>query len=96
MEGHLEMAKIEIAFGNFSPLRNFSLGRPPTRIMLQKKNKNKRNLFIFFHHLFSTIQGSVFLTLPPFERAFEPSLLLERAFELSFPSRKRLGALTSF
>jgi hypothetical protein len=57
MEGRLEMAKIEIAFGNISPLRNFSLGRPPTRIRLQKKKKknNKRNLFIFFHHLFSTI-----------------------------------------
>jgi hypothetical protein len=55
MEGRLEMAKIEIAFGNISPLRNFSLGRPPTRIRLQKKKNNKRNLFIFFHHLFSTI-----------------------------------------
>jgi hypothetical protein len=57
MEGRLEMAKIEIAFGNISPLRNFSLGRPPTRIRLKKKKKknNKRNLFIFFHHLFSTI-----------------------------------------
>jgi hypothetical protein len=48
MEGHLEMAKIEIAFGNFSPLRNFSLGRPPTRIMLQKKKqKQKKSLYIF-------------------------------------------------
>jgi hypothetical protein len=58
MEGRLEMAKIEIAFGNISPLRNFSLGRPPTRIRLQKKKKkknNKRNRFIFFHPLLSTI-----------------------------------------
>jgi hypothetical protein len=37
MEGHLEMAKFEIAFENFSPLRNFNLGRPPTRIRPQKK-----------------------------------------------------------
>jgi hypothetical protein len=37
MEGHLEMAKIEIAFENFSPMRNFNLGRPPMRIRLQKK-----------------------------------------------------------
>jgi len=60
MEGHLEIAEFEIAFGNFSPLRNFNLGRPPTRIRPQKKKKKeKRNLFIFFHHLFSTIQGSV-------------------------------------
>jgi hypothetical protein len=29
MEGHLEMAKIEIAFENFSPMRNFNLGRLP-------------------------------------------------------------------
>jgi hypothetical protein len=56
MEGHLEIAEFEIAFENFSPLRNFNLGRPPTRIRPQKK----KNLFIFFHHLFSTIQGSVF------------------------------------
>jgi hypothetical protein len=27
MEGHLEMAKFEITFGNFSPLRNFKLGQ---------------------------------------------------------------------
>jgi hypothetical protein len=32
MEGHLEMAKFEIAFENFSHLRNFNLGRPPMRI----------------------------------------------------------------
>jgi hypothetical protein len=38
MEGHLEMAKIEIAFENFSPIRNFNLGRPPMRIRMQKKN----------------------------------------------------------
>jgi hypothetical protein len=37
MEGHLERAKFEIAFGKFSPLRNFNLGRPPTRIRSQKK-----------------------------------------------------------
>jgi predicted LPLAT superfamily acyltransferase len=37
MEGHLEMTKFEIAFENFSPLRNFNLGRPPTRIRPQKK-----------------------------------------------------------
>jgi hypothetical protein len=51
MEGRLEMAKIEIAFGNISPLRNFSLGRPPTRIRLQKKKKKKKqqkkSLYIF-------------------------------------------------
>jgi hypothetical protein len=57
MKGHLERAKYEIAFGKFSPLRNFNLGRPPMRIRLQKK---KKNLFVFFHYLFSTIQGSVF------------------------------------
>jgi len=38
MEGHLEMAKIEIAFENFSPMRNFNLGRLPMRIRPQKKN----------------------------------------------------------
>jgi hypothetical protein len=37
MKGHLERAKYEIAFGKFSPLRNFNLGRPPMRIRLQKK-----------------------------------------------------------
>jgi hypothetical protein len=37
MEGHLEMTKFEIAFENFSPLRNFNLGRLPTRIRPQKK-----------------------------------------------------------
>jgi hypothetical protein len=37
MEGHLEMAKIEIAFENFSPMRNFNLGRLPMRIRPQKK-----------------------------------------------------------
>jgi hypothetical protein len=47
MEGRLEMAKIEIAFGNISPLRNFSLGRPPTRIRLQKKKQQKKSLYIF-------------------------------------------------
>jgi hypothetical protein len=35
-------------------LRNFNLGRLPTRIRSQKKNS------LFFHHLFSTIQGSAF------------------------------------
>jgi hypothetical protein len=55
MEGHLERAKFEIAFGKFSPLRNFNLGRPPTRIRSQKKKNS-----LFFHHLFSTIQGSAF------------------------------------
>jgi hypothetical protein len=38
MEGHLEMAKIEIAFENFSPMRNFNLGRLPMRMRPQKKN----------------------------------------------------------
>jgi hypothetical protein len=38
MEGRLEMAKIEIAFGKISLLRNFNLGRPPMRIRPPKKN----------------------------------------------------------
>jgi len=38
MEGRLEMAKIEIAFGNFSLLRNFNLGGLPMRIRPPKKN----------------------------------------------------------
>jgi hypothetical protein len=46
MEGHLEIAEFEIAFENFSPLRNFNLGRPPTRIRPQKKKK-KKSLYIF-------------------------------------------------
>jgi hypothetical protein len=46
MEGHLEMAKIEIAFEIFSTMRNFNLGRPPMRIRPQKKK-----IFIFSHHL---------------------------------------------
>jgi hypothetical protein len=37
IKGHLEMAKIEIAFENFSPMRNFNLGRLPMRIRPQKK-----------------------------------------------------------
>jgi hypothetical protein len=45
MEGHLEMVRIEIAFENFSPMRNFNLGRSSMRIRLQKK------IFEFFHHL---------------------------------------------
>jgi hypothetical protein len=38
MEGRLEMAKIEIAFGNFSLLRTFNLGGPLMRIRPQKTN----------------------------------------------------------
>jgi len=38
MKGRLEMGKIEIAFGNFSLLRNFNLGRPPMRIRSPKEN----------------------------------------------------------
>jgi hypothetical protein len=63
------MAKIEIAFENFSPMRNFNLGRLPMRIRWQKKK-----FFVFFHHLSFLIPKVVrFLTLPPFECAFEPS-----------------------
>jgi len=80
MEGHLEMAKFEIAFGNFSPFRNFNLGRPPTRITPQKK------ISLYFSTTFSQPSKVVhFLTLPPFERTYEPSLLFERAFEPSLP-----------
>ena len=71
MEGHLEMAKFEIAFENFSPLRNFTLDRPPTRIRPQKK------ISLYFSTTFSRPSKVVhFLTLPPFERAFEPSTIL--------------------
>jgi len=68
MEGHLEMAKFEIAFENFSHLRNFNLDRLPTRIRPQKK------ISLYFSTTFSRPSKVVrFLTLPPFERAFEPS-----------------------
>jgi len=70
MKSHLEMTKFEIAFENFSPLRNFNLGRPPTRIRPQKK------ISLYFSTTFSRPSKVVcFLTLPPFERSFEPSPL---------------------
>jgi len=101
MKGHLERAKYEIAFGKFSPLRNFNLGRPPMRIRLQKKKK----IFLYFSTTFSQPSKVVcFLTLPPFERAFEPllpfksafepSLLFERAFEPSLPSERAFDPTT--
>jgi hypothetical protein len=92
MEGRLEMAKIEIAFGNISPLRNFSLGRPPTRIRLQKKKKKTTKVIsLYFSTTFSQPSKVVrFLTLPPFERAFEPLFPSEHAFEPSLPFRARL------
>ena len=81
IEGHLEMAKIEIAFENFSPMRNFNLGRLPMRIKPQKKK-----IFVFFHHLSFLIPKVVrFLTLPPFKCVFEPSPPFECAFEPSPP-----------
>jgi hypothetical protein len=83
MKGHLEIAKFEIDFGNFSPLRNFNLGRPPTRIKPQKK------ISLYFSTTFSQPSKVVcFLTLPPFERAYEPSLPFERAFEPSLPFKR--------
>jgi hypothetical protein len=79
IEGHLEMAKIEIAFENFSPMRNFNLGRLPMRIRPQKKK-----IFVFFHHLSFLIPKVMrFLTLPPFKCVFEPSPPFECAFEPS-------------
>jgi len=67
----LEMAKIEIAFGKFSLLRKFNLGRPPMRI-----RSSKKNLFVFFHHLSFLIPKVVyFLTLPSFKCTFEPSTI---------------------
>ena len=53
MEGHLEIAEFEIAFENFSPLRNFNLGRPPTRIRPQKKRKKKKEISLYFSTTFS-------------------------------------------
>jgi hypothetical protein len=68
MEGHLEVAKFEIGFENFSPLRNFNLSRLPTRIRPQKKK-----ISLYFSTTFSRPSKVVrFLTLPPLERAFEP------------------------
>jgi hypothetical protein len=88
MEGHLERAKFEIAFGKFSPLRNFNLGRPPTRIRSQKKK------ILSFSTTFSQPSKVVpFLTLPSFKRAFEPSLLFERAFEPSGGSPGKMRPL---
>jgi len=67
MEGHLEVAKFEIAFEIFSPLRNFNLSRPPTRIRPKKK------ISLYFSTTFSRPSKVVrFLTLPPFECAFKP------------------------
>ena len=75
MEGHLEMAKFEIAFGNFSPLRNFNLAH---------ENYAAKKISLYLSTTFSQPSKVVrFLTLPPFERAYEPSLLFERAFEPS-------------
>jgi hypothetical protein len=90
MEGHFERAKFEIAFVNFSPLRNFNLGRPSTRIRLQKKK-----IFLYFSTTFSQPSKlGRFLTLPPFERAFEPSLPFEGAFEPSLPSERAFETTT--
>jgi hypothetical protein len=90
MKGHLERAKYEIAFGKFSPLRNFNLGRPPMRIRLQKKK-----IFLYFSTTFSQPSKVVcFLTLPPFERAFEPLLPFKSAFEPSLPSERAFDPTT--
>jgi hypothetical protein len=65
MEGHLEIAEFEIAFENFSPLRNFNLGRPPTRIRPQKKKK--KEISLYFSTTFSQPSKVVcFLTLASF------------------------------
>jgi hypothetical protein len=58
MESHLEMVKFEIAFENFSPLRNFNLGRPPTRIRPKKKS-----ICIFLPYLLSSAPSSPHLLL---------------------------------
>ena len=79
MEGHLKMAEFEITFGIFSPLRNSKPGRSPTRIRPQQKKEKK--ICVFFHRLSRPSEVMCFLTLPLFERAFEPSLIFERAFE---------------
>ena len=64
MEGHLEIAEFEIAFENFSPLRNFNLGRPPMRIRPQKKEKE---ISLYFSTTFSQPSKVVcFLTLASF------------------------------
>ena len=92
MEGHLEMTKFEIAFENFSHLRNFNLGRPPMRIRPQKKN-----LFVFFHHLFSTIQGSAFPNPTSFRARLRPlDHPFKCAFEPSFFFLLLLGQVTHY
>ena len=92
MEGHLEMTKFEIAFENFSHLRNFNLGRPPMRIRPQKKN-----LFVFFHHLFSTIQGSAFPNPTSFRARLQPlDHPFKCAFEPSFFFLLLLGQVTHY
>jgi len=87
MEGHLEMVRIEIAFENFSPMRNFNLGRLPMRIRLQKKN-----LCIFLPPFISIPHVMCFLTQPPFECTFKPSPPFKCVFE---PSTILLSAPSS-
>jgi len=70
-EGQLETAKIEIAFENFSLLT--WAGRP-------LELGHLKNLCIFPPPFIFHSQGSAFLTLPPFECAFEPSTIKGSAF----------------
>jgi len=83
-----------------SLLENFHLweilnrgGRPRE---LGRNKKNKKKICVFFHRLSRPSEVMCFLTLPLFERAFEPSLPFERAFEPSPLFRARLWALASF
>jgi len=90
-EGQLEMAKIEIAFENFSLLRIFQ----PGQAAHENWATGKISVFLTsFECAFepSTIKGSAFPILPPLEWAFEPS----PHFFSSAPSSPQLSKVVYF